>query len=223
MSDFYVMCAPSTFVVGTLVGILSPSVIQVSFGFQKVDHVAVYSKEEEEYTDLDVVIWVPQEARDVRCMFSLPSPFNNKLRFGTTLLFQVPQGVDFVLLWNTACAKSVTWKHIRPKKVNDPLQKLGLPPRLHEHLRDQLLARGLDAPLLSDDEQNLLDSNGGGIREDHPLSSEFDTSDCNSSVDDGIQKEDDDEESYYTSMDEDVEEEEEVEEEELDEPDYNDD
>jgi len=225
MCDFYVLCAPSVIVPGEVVSSPRPDVVHVQYVYQKVEHMTVYVKDEE-YTP-DVTIWVCQQQQHghlPRCMLPLPSPYNNKLRYGSSLLFQVPFTTDFVLLWNTAVAKSVTWKHVRPKKVNDPLQKLGLPPRLHEHLREQLLAWGLDAPVLSDDDQNVVD----GSKEENALSSEFDSSDCESSVGEGggvRHKEDDDEESYYTGMEEedDVEEEEEVEEEELDEPDYIDD
>ena len=147
-------------------------------------------------------------------MLALPPPFNHTLKLGSILVFQVGSGVDFVALWNECCASCVTWQHNRPKKMTDLLQKLGLPARLSEYLREQVMVHGLEVPLGSDDsDQDAAASEG----HDEPGGGNSSTSFSNSNSESEGSK-DDSEDYYSTTMEEDGQEDLEEEEEAEDEP-----
>jgi hypothetical protein len=124
---------------------LSPTEIVVKFS----THVHSFEKKAV-YPD-NVTLYTVSGAT-TPCPIPLPKPYNSLLLMGPFILFQLGARQDFVQLWNEACVSSVSWKHNRPKKTDDPLQKLGLPPKLNDFLRDQVLSNGLEVPNLSDDE-----------------------------------------------------------------------
>ena len=156
---YMVLCAPTAVVPGSVQERLSQERLSqerlpqerlvIKYVFHKVEHVQTF--EFQEAYDVGVSIYTVVGST-VPCLLPLPQPFNNTLRYGPVLLFEVEGRRDFIQLWNDACMASLTWQHNRPKKTDDPLQKLGLPPKLNDFLKDQLLLNGLEVPVLSDDE-----------------------------------------------------------------------
>jgi hypothetical protein len=119
----------------------------------------------------------------------------------------VDASLDFVNLWNDCCSTSLTWQHSRPKKITDPSQKLGLPAKLNEYLREQIYRYGMDVPMgsdVSDDDAAVNDSEDSDNSSTKSVAavSDYDNNDSDA---------------YYSTLDEDdnedIEEEEEVEEE----------
>lgn len=184
---FVVMCAPVVAVTATLKEVHPNGRVVVKYVYHKAEHVETYALNET-YVAHGVSVYTLDEATRTPCLLPLPQPFNSVLRYGSTLLFRVRFGKDFTSIWNEACMSSLTWQHNRPKKTDDPLQKLGLPPKLNDYLRDQLTLNGLDVPLLSDDETtDQLE----GVAEE----SVYNTSSGSESEDTNIE--------YYTGNDED--------------------
>lgn len=145
-----VLCAPASAVPGVVKERLSSKEVVIRYVYHKVEHVQTFSFKET-FESHRVSLFTLSNAASP-CLFPLPHPFNSTLWYGTSLLFQMEGQQDFTQMWNEACVASLTWQHNRPKKTDDPLQKLGLPPRLNDYLKDQLIANGLDIPVLSDDE-----------------------------------------------------------------------
>lgn len=148
--QYMVLCAPTSVVPGSVLERLPGQKLVIKYVFHKVEHVETFVFQEF-YDSVGVGLYTVSGST-VPCLLPLPQPFNNTLRYGLSLLFEIEGRRDFVQLWNEACAASLTWQHNRPKKTDDPLQKLGLPPKLNDFLKDQLLLNGMDVPLLSDDE-----------------------------------------------------------------------
>lgn len=148
--SYMVLCAPTSVVPGSVHRRLPGNELVIKYVFHKVEHVETFVFQDF-YESVGIGLYTLSGCT-VPCLFPLPHPFNNTLRYGTALLFEVEGHRDFVQIWNEACASSLTWQHNRPKKTDDPLQKLGLPPKLNDFLKDQLLVNGLDVPVLSDDE-----------------------------------------------------------------------
>lgn len=201
-SKLYVMCGPACVVPGTPV-----AENRVKYVYQKTEYMETYHHVDTfVFSTRQVHLFEPVGA-STPCMLSLPPPFNETLRLGSTLLFQVDAALDFVALWNECCTNAVTWQHshCRPKKVTDPSEKLGLPPKLNEFLREQVGRHGCEVPVNSD-----------ASEEDAPVQQESETSDRSSDSSDD-QSEEERSEDYYTSLDEDdgedLEEEEEIEDE----------
>jgi hypothetical protein len=216
---FHVLCSNSVVVPGQ-VELQVGNRVTVKFLHNKQEQTETY--ELSEVFDFDssrVTLFVPCGAR-APCLLALPSPFNNTLKRGNTLLFYFEgsrldqqRDSDFVSLWNLLCNKSLTWQHSRPKKSTDALQKLGMPAKLSEYLRDQVIASGNEVPLMLDEDEEDL------VAEDETESSLSSTAESDSYQE---------EEEYSTGAldeeeEEDVEEEEEEEEdaepEEIEEPD----
>ena len=152
--SFFVLCSNSTAVSAVVKEMSNPNMVTVKYMFHKVEHVVSYVFHETfSFPQSAVNLYVPQEAASP-CLLLLPSPFNQTLKLGDTLLFQVcKEGVDFVSLWNSCCDASVTWQHHRPKKTNDPLQKLGLPAKLTDFLKEQVALNGQEVPYCSEDDE----------------------------------------------------------------------
>lgn len=199
-----VLCASNIFVVASSV-LFGAEGVTVTYVNQKVEHTETYMFHEVfEFPEFQVSLYTPRDATSP-CTLLLPPPFNNCLKRGTTLFFCLSPDatwVDhFVPTWNECCTLSLTWQHNRQKKAADPLQKLGLPPKLTEFLCEQVSAFGIDVPMGSDysDEE--------AVQEEKDSSSSGDSVTSEESED------------YYSSAEdleedqEDLEEEEEVEEE----------
>jgi hypothetical protein len=205
----YVLCGSATAVLGSVTD-KQDDEVTVRYVHKKVEAVETYKHHETfDFQEGQVYLFVPKRASSP-CVLPLPQPFNNSLKLGATLLFQVDPAVDFANVWNDCCASSVTWQHSRPKKITDPLQKLGLPAKLTEYLREQVLYNGFEAPADSDVSEE--DAEMGEDRLERNSSSTQSSSE--QSCSDG----DEDSEDYYTTLDEDdgeedMEEEEEAEEE----------
>lgn len=149
-SPFYVLCAHATASVATVTQRVAPQTLQVKYLFQKTECVETYVLHEY-FPEQHVNLYVPFSAA-APCTLLLPKPFHNTLKRGSTLLFEMLDGHEFVTMWNSCCQASVSWQHNRPKKTDDPFQKLGLPARLSEHLRQQVEAHGHIVPQGSDEE-----------------------------------------------------------------------
>lgn len=209
----YVLCGSASSVsavVGTPVSSTSGASkrITVKYVYQKTEYTETYEHLESfSFPKCQVQLYVPVGATGP-CLLPLPSPFNQMLKLGSTLLFQVDAALDFVGLWNECCALSVTWQHNRPKKITDPSQKLGLPPKLNDYLKEQVFRHGLEVPVgsdVSEEDAALNESETSGNS----------TSDSNS---DSGSESDAESEDYYSSLNEEednegMEEEEEVEDE----------
>lgn len=195
-------------------GVVSGDGSVVKYVYQKQEHtVAMELHEEFLFPSGQVQLFVQQGASQP-CLLPLPAPFCYSLKRGSVLGFQVHGGVDFVTLWNDCCAVSTTWQHNRPKKLTDPLQKLGLPAKLSEYLREQVTLSGLEVPVGSDEsDEDAAAAVFDGQQDDGSGrgSSTYSSSDNDS---DATIK--DDSEDYYTTTEdeqEDMEEEEEAEDE----------
>lgn len=210
-SKLYVLCGSSSAVsavVGTLLSATSTR-NTVKYVYQKTEYTETYEHLESfSFPNGQVQLYAPVGATGP-CSLPLPSPFNQLLKLGSTLLFQVEAALDFVALWNECCAASLTWQHNRPKKVTDPSQKLGLPPKLTEYLKEQVFKHGLDVPVgsdMSDEEAAVNESETSGSS-----NSDSESGGKSNSGSDG------ESEDYYSSLEEDdnegMEEEEEVEDE----------
>lgn len=179
----------------------------VKYVYQKTEYTKTYEHLESfSFPRGQVRVLVPVGA-STPCFIPLPSPFNQTLKLGSTLLFQVDASLDFVNLWNDCCSTSLTWQHSRPKKITDPSQKLGLPAKLNEYLREQIYRYGMDVPMgsdVSDDDAAVNDSEDSDNSSTKSVAavSDYDNNDSDA---------------YYSTLDEDdnedIEEEEEVEEE----------
>jgi len=167
---FHVLCPNLVLVPARVeVAAASASLVTATFVQNKQEHVVAYELSEVfEFPACHVQLFAPCDAT-TPCSIPLPSPFNHTLKLGTTLLFCFEardhsfhrenhiEPVDFVSLWNTLCSKAVTWQHHRPKKNTDALQKLGMPAKLGEFLREQVLATGAELPEALDvDEEDLV-------------------------------------------------------------------
>lgn len=208
MQKSYVLCANATIVPGSVLS-TEDRVVTVKYVFQKTEYTQQYVPSETfEFSGGAVVYLLVQRVGEGPCMIPLPPPFNQLLKMGSTLLFQMNTTVDFVVLWNDCCSSSLTWQHNRPKKMTDPSQKLGLPAKLNEYLREQVGRHGLTLPVGSD----VSDEDTGVNEALEHSASETDTERFSSEAD--AQETDED---YYSSPEEDdnedLEEEEEVEEE----------
>ena len=209
MQKYFVLCATAHAVPGTLCA-QQDTVFTIRYVSQKTEHTQAYEAFESfTFPGGNVCIMVPLRA-STPCLISLPAPFNYCLKMGPTLLFQLPPTLDFVTLWNDCCAGSMTWQHNRPKKVTDPSQKLGLPPRLTDYLRDQVGRHGLAPPLgsdVSDDDMAVNDDTSHGSGSYNGSGSDTQSEAASNGT----------EEDYYSSLEEDdnedLEEEEEVEDE----------
>lgn len=223
---FHVLCPNLVLVPAKVEAPVAASSVTATFVQNKQEHVVAYELSEEfEFPACHVKLFVPCDAT-TPCLIPLPSPFNHTLKLGTTLLFcyeardQVfhrdhrTEPPDFASLWNTLCNKAVTWQHHRPKKNTDALQKLGMPAKLGEFLREQVLETGAELPeALDGDEEDL-------VAEDETESTLSSTADSDSShgeeeyfSDDVLDEED---------LEEEEEEEEDVEPEEIEDPDEED-
>lgn len=204
----YVLCGNATAVHGTVCD--SQEHVTVKYVHKKTEMIETYVHHESfGFPSGQVHLFVPTRATSP-CLLPLPNPFNKTLKLGSTLMFQVDPDVDFATVWNDCCASSVTWLHSRPKKITDPLQKLGLPAKLNEYLREQVLYNGFDAPVDSDASEEDADMGEGQERSEESCRSSSEQSGLGSNADE-------DSEDYYSTLEEDdgedMEEEEEVEEE----------
>lgn len=202
----YVLCGPAVLVPASLVQQPGEGELTVRYLHQKTEHEETYVLSESfTFQSGTVTVSVPKRATGP-CTLPLPSPFNQLLKCGTTLLFTTEPSVDMAFFWNECCGSSVTWQHSRPKKATDPLQKLGLPPKLAEFLCERVKAFGINVPEgsdISDEEDAVIQEEKGSDQSSHSSSES---------------SEDKAESDYYSSAldeddGEDLEEEEEIEEE----------
>lgn len=149
MFGYSVLCGSNTVVPGTTIHD-DGAYKTVTYVHQKVEHTQTFQVNDV-FPEFEVTILTVKDSR-VPCLLLLPQPFNRSLRYGNVLLFQYPVTLDFCQTWNTCCMRSMTWQHNRQKKSDDPLQKLGLPPKLNDYLREQVVEQGYSLPQLSDDE-----------------------------------------------------------------------